>query len=66
MSFRGTANNLVFLKGKTLVRDMGQKLAKFGTQIKKDDILRYLDLFLKSEKHGVIVKQQKNIIKFAS
>lgn len=37
----GTAANLVLLKGKTLVRDMGQKLAKFEIEIKKDDILHY-------------------------
>lgn len=32
---------MVLLKGKTLVRDMGQKLAKFEIEIKKDDILHY-------------------------
>lgn len=32
---------MVLLKGKTLVRDVGQKLAKFEIEIKKDDILHY-------------------------
>lgn len=32
---------MVLLKGKTRVRDMGQKLAKFEIEIKKDDILHY-------------------------
>lgn len=48
MTFRGTANNLVLLKEKSLVRDIGRKLTKFGTQIKRDDFLRYLDIFLKA------------------
>lgn len=41
MTFRGTANNFVLLKEKTLVMD----IAKFRTQIKKYDFHRYLDLF---------------------
>lgn len=47
MAFRGTADNLILLKEKTLVKDVREKLAKFGTQINKDSILHCLNLLLK-------------------
>lgn len=52
MTFRETANNSVLLKENILVRDMEQKLAKFGIWIKTGDFLLFRPFFfLSCEKH---------------